>query len=89
MMHLFKHEGVIYKRYSIRHASQKLAKNPSLKWFLVGSNINEFHFFSGWNLAYISSDGAREAGILQLAKEFGYYLEPELGRSIAYVEVTK
>lgn len=85
--HTITHDGITYRRISVYLAAKALAKDPTLRWFVIGSNINEFHFFSGWQLAHIPSHDMREAGIAYCAQQWDWYNDRALGRAIAYLEV--
>ena len=54
---------------------------------VVGNNVNDFHFFGGWHLAYpLDSQRYNEDGVSfdRFLNQYLAYLEPELGRSAAF-----
>ena len=87
-------DGTRYIRTKKDSAEKAIKANPELKYFLVGSNTNSFHFHGGWHLAHwpqsLRSNRARlgyDYNLEMAYKQFAYYLEPELGRyPVYYVE---
>ena len=52
---------------------------------IVGSDVNDHHFFSGWSLATVPSAEALESQTFQQGvNAFEFYLEPELGRHASF-----
>lgn len=51
---------------------------------MVGSNVNSFHFFGGWRLAYVPSEDALKEPFDRIANSFGAYREPELGQRTSF-----
>lgn len=90
------YKGMTFKRVSKNYAFNVLNKNPDLKFFLVGSNVNHSHFHSGWVCAspvFCKKDIIEELffsenPIEAIYYNFNYYLEPELGRyPVFYVQI--
>ena len=71
----------------ITKASAKELFEHGVPIVMVGSNVNDHHFFGGWNLAYevdprrVESQGSTFDVV---ANSFGAHLEPELGRHTAF-----
>lgn len=84
--HSITHGGSTYRRISGYLAAKALAEDPTLQWFIVGSNVNPSHFFTGLRLAHIPSHDMREAGITYCCAWWNWYNDRELGRAIAYLE---
>lgn len=71
-----------YVKISKAQALKLLASGQSVNGFLVGNNVNPFHFFDGWRLAcevFCSNAKDFEGGW----NSFHVYLDPELGRGAA------
>lgn len=63
---------------------KRLFRNPGFTFtgFIVGNNVNTFHFFDGWHLAHrISSRNEKDMN--DTINGFEWYLESELGNRAA------
>lgn len=69
-------------RVNISQLKKWFAQGNSFKGFLVGNNVNSFHFFGGWHLAYTLEAANLEEFTKQL-NSFHFYLDPELGNQAA------
>ena len=101
MKHTYIYKGSAYKRTPKNIALKQIEENIERKFFLVGSNVNQFHFHGGWFLAmpptcfrevvdndnpYIHDTGIES--VKRYYNNFAYYLERELGRyPVFYIEV--
>ena len=90
--HTYVYEGVSYKRTAKNIAFRQLEYDPNRRFFLVGSNVNEYNFHSGWGLATLPTSKTEieqnySEKITTLYNEFAFHLERELGRApVFYVE---
>jgi len=54
---------------------------------MIGNNVNAFHFFDGWSLAY-RADPSKLKGedwsFDRLVGDFNFYMARELGRAVAF-----
>lgn len=83
--HSYKYEGRTYKRTRKDKALRLIREGKY--YFLVGANVNDFHFHGGWHLATFpkTSDGSEA---IETLNAFNFYLDPELGKyPVFYVEV--
>lgn len=82
--HEYKFEGKVFKRTAKNHAYKLIEQGK--QYFLVGANVNDFHFHSGWHLATFPTKSDIEEAE-KMYNGFACYLERELGRyPIFYVE---
>ena len=71
----------------VTRASAKELFDYGVPVIMVGSNVNDYHFFDNWHLAYevdprrVESQGS---SFDVVANSFGAHLEPELGRHTAF-----
>jgi len=95
----YTYKGVTYKATKKDVAQKAIQSNFKLRYFLVGSNVNQSHFHTGWFLATHpqSVEGILKErdgmdtdiphAIKNLYNSFNFYLESELGRyPMYYVE---
>lgn len=81
--HVYTHpDGRKFKRMPVSTLAKELRSNPNRDYFLVPANVNAFHFFSGWHLAYIPSDERKLQGIEAIAAEMLWHTDRERGRYI-------
>lgn len=71
-----------YKRIT-KTAARKLF-NEGKEVIIVGNNVNDFHFFSGWNLAHTFKKDEDHQDFDSYVNSFEFYLEPELGKYAAF-----
>ena len=99
---IYKYKGISFKPVKKDIAEKMIIANPNRKFFMVGSNVNQFHFHKGWHLAtHIDSllefskrheselnDNDFSEGLKKSYNAMSFYLDPELGRyPIYYVEI--
>ena len=99
---IYKYRGISFKPVKKDVAEKMIIANPNRKFFMVGSNVNQFHFHQGWflatnvdNLFEFIERHSSEIGLADFSKglkksynAMSFYLEPELGRyPIYYVEI--
>lgn len=71
-----------YTKVSVRQVRRMLDEGQTFDGFLVGNNVNSFHFFGGWHLAFRIEVQSR-AEFDRSLNAFLFYLEPELGNRAA------
>ncbi len=67
-------------RINRRQLARLYASRPGFLFsgFIVGNNVNTFHFFGGWHLACTLEKKTAEE-MEQSLNSFAFYLDPELG----------
>lgn len=68
----------------VTKASAKKVWEAGLPLVFIGSNVNDYHFFGGWNLAYIPHVRAGTS-FESVFNSFNFYLEPENGRPVTFI----
>mgnify|MGYP001419199722 CR=1 FL=1 len=99
---IYKYKGISFKPVKKDVAEKMIIANPNRKFFMVGSNVNQFHFHKGWFLAthidtllvfnkrhsFEIDNEDFFKGFKKSYNAMSFYLEPELGRyPIYYVEI--
>jgi hypothetical protein len=69
---------------------KKLFRQPAFTFsgFIVGNNVNSFHFFGGWHLA-LTIENRNQKDMTETLNGFEFHLESELGnRAAIYLKKT-
>jgi hypothetical protein len=72
-----------YIKVSRAQVERLLNSGQSVRGFMVGNNVNTFHFFGGWHLAHTFEE-SNLADFQSRCNSFHFYLELELGRRAAF-----
>lgn len=71
-----------YKRIDKREARKRFNRGEVI--IVVGDNVNDYHFFSGWHLAQRIEKTEDRNDFDSWINNFEFYLEPELGKRAAF-----
>lgn len=51
-MNIYVNNGKTYTKITKSQVKSMIKKGKSFKGFIVGCNVNQYHFFNGWYLAF-------------------------------------